>query len=171
MNQPTFPEYRIQAFWGGRPEDERACALRLATMLRTLENGPPAHRRWYRVGMTRRASSIPLLPVLEGRHGLIEFMKAGRHHTGLGHHLMEDLGFHIAAWNGLTERDGMSFTGTVGGATTPYRPPNFWNFSTSRFSDPSASVATAPVLRAPFLARHVTPPPGIKRPIRTVTCS
>lgn len=85
----------LDVAWQARSEDAAACARRFARMQENLSRCDPLVRRWYEIGSTIEAASVPLplAPSSLARR----FEQA---HVPLPPGTDQDQGFDLPAWNG-----------------------------------------------------------------------
>jgi hypothetical protein len=116
--------YNLWARWAQRAEDLSACALRFA---RTLEEFAAAHvtlGRWCKLADTRAAAYKPFCAMPPRLPELEAILLSGRHFTSGTHELIPDLGYSVAAWNGLDELRAVSFDLQAGASSNHVLYPN-----------------------------------------------
>ncbi len=92
-------DFYVGAYWGQRKETIDACADRLHSFLAALSALHSGFGLWYKLGKSRRhAKRIEI--EFNNRSCLLELLEGGRNRKDLDKEVVEDLGFHIALWNG-----------------------------------------------------------------------
>jgi len=106
--------FYVGVYWGDRREGLDACAGRLSEYLAQLRECDVIFRQWFELGYSRKqALEKPVEIEISYLRGLLD---QGRHRTDIGQHPIEDLGFHVSIWNGLSDSDGSTVFSTSCGS-------------------------------------------------------
>jgi hypothetical protein len=100
--------YRLNVRWDVRDEQVSSCAKRLARMLEGLVAIHPNLADWRRKAKTRAAAYRPFCVMPPSIPELEAILLRGRHFASASKELIPDLGYTVAAWNGLDEPQSLS---------------------------------------------------------------
>jgi hypothetical protein len=106
--------YHLNIRWSPRNEPLRACARRLGRMLERLVAIHPNLGGWRRKAHTLAAAYKPFCTMPPSQTELEAILLRGRYFASASRELIADLGYWIAAWNGLDEPEGLSLLLHVG---------------------------------------------------------
>jgi hypothetical protein len=94
----------LHACWGNRKETVDECAKHAERFLRLLAEFDDTFGQWFKKGMSRRqALQSKVEPTFESLRNLLS---KGRSRRDDNKEVIEDLGFHLALWNGLNGYNG-----------------------------------------------------------------
>jgi hypothetical protein len=94
-----IPQFFLGAYWPARKESIEQCAGRLRCFFDELVTCDPALANWFEKGRSRKQASERKAAV-DNRDYLLELLDKGRHKRNMPGTTIEELGFHIALWNG-----------------------------------------------------------------------
>lgn len=116
--------YKLHVHWRDRPESTQSCARRLARMLEGLADAHPAFARWNKQAKSRAAADKPAWAIPPDIDELTTVFEKSRQYKDVPRQPWPELGYSVAAWNGLDAPYGASLS--IGpGAFASNRPfPN-----------------------------------------------
>jgi len=92
--------YILGAYWPARKEVAEECCERLARFLAALVECDPAFMAWYERGRSQK--KLERRVDFKDRHYLLNLLERGRNRRDVGGDVIEELGFNIGIWNGLS---------------------------------------------------------------------
>jgi len=103
--------YYVGVYWGARQETAAACAHRASRFFQSLAACAPSFQQWYLPARGRSTPGTPGLPLRANDLQALEaVMLEGRHFTDSGHHVIEELGFTLTAWNSRKHASDMTLS-------------------------------------------------------------
>jgi immunity protein 52 of polymorphic toxin system len=138
--------YKLYVGWQARPESARSCAARLARMLQGLTKAHPAFARWNKSiewqftcqtmpahpafarwnkkADTRAAADKPAWAMPPNIDEVTEVFENGRYYKAASREPWPELGYSVAAWNGLERPFAASLRVSPGGYSLNRAFPN-----------------------------------------------
>ncbi|HYM32226.1 MAG TPA: Imm52 family immunity protein [Candidatus Cybelea sp.] len=105
-----FSTHTLVAYWGPREETARECANRLAHMIDDLAALHPAFARWMNKAYTLEEAYSPFCKMPPVLDELTVKFEQNRHTYDDPRDPIRELGFSLAAWNGLNRPQGVSLS-------------------------------------------------------------
>jgi hypothetical protein len=116
--------YHLNVRWAPRNDPLSDCAERFARMLDGLAAIHPHLADWRRKANTRTAAFKPFCATPPRAAELELILIRGRHFTSASRKLIPELGYSVAAWNGLDEPQSLSLSLSAGAYYKPWLYPN-----------------------------------------------
>jgi hypothetical protein len=126
--------YMLGAYWPPRQESIEECCDRLDKFLTELAECDPVFATWYERGRSRKEASKKRVAIGD-RDYVLDLLNRGRNRRDIGRDVIEELGFRVGLWNGLSEEKEVGLSITCG---------LHW-----MSSNPSASLSNCVVLTLP----------------------
>jgi hypothetical protein len=144
--------FKIEAKWQARPESPRSCAQRLAHMLAVLAAAHPAFARWNKLANSRAAANRPAWHMPPDTDELTAVFERGRQYRDIPREPWPELGYSVAAWNGMDPPCGASLSIRPGGYSDNRAFPNSVDLELNPASPGNADLICAGVLKPALLS-------------------
>ena len=144
--------YRVEAYWRPRPESTKACAVRLANLLKGLAAAHPAFADWHRQAKTRAAANKPAWAMPPDIEELTAVFGEGRQYKDAPREPWPEMGYEVAAWNGRERPYGASLVVRSGTYADWIRFPNTIDLTLNPAGPGNADLINLSVLKAALVS-------------------
>lgn len=144
--------YKLHARWQDRPESPRSCAQRLAHLLAGLATAHPAFARWNKQANSRAAANRPAWRMPPDTDELTAVFDKGRQYKDVPREPWPEMGYSVAAWNGLDPPHGASLSIRPGRYSDNRAFPNSVGMEFDQSTPANADLLCAAALKPALLS-------------------